>query len=307
MSYFSSFLVILSLIFPIMLNAQIDFEFFELNNKGEAKALIQRQIDTIEVNDDLVISLYELEKTEVWDTAIIKNNYYVVTEKTNIQLIQGFGEIKEEYIIVKPASSMMKPINCDIDWYDKIMIQKEVLPKSNVWICKNDLLNTKSWNLDNIPSQKDSISKYVLKMPILTKTIDIPMQYIKIRTFRTNKSLTEKEIKILESECTKQTLFPYKSTRYKEVIKETKRYPNQYNSYKIIQNGSVKTVKIITEAELDKVIIPLKKALQDLGYSITINNKIDSEFKLALMQFQMENGLPIGQFDRETVRFLLEE
>lgn len=307
MSYFSSFSVILSLIFPIMLNAQIDFEFFELNNIGEAKALIQRQIDTIEVNDDLVISLYELEKTEVWDTAIIKNNYYVVTEKTNIQLIQGFGEIKEEYIIVKPASSMMKPINCDIDWYDKIMIQKEVLPKSNVWICKNDLLNTKSWNLDNIPSQKDSISKYVLKMPILTKTIDIPMQYIKIRTFRTNKSLTEKEIKILESECTKQTTFPYKSTCYKEIIKETKRYPNQYNSYKIIQNGSVKTVITITKAELNKIIIPLKKALQNLGYSITINNKIDSEFKLALMQFQMENGLPIGQFDREMVRFLLEE
>ena len=60
-------------------------------------------------------------------------------------------------------------------------------------------------------------------------------------------------------------------------------------------------IKLFTEAELKKVIIPLKEALQNSDYSITINDKIDDEFKRVLMQFQIENGLPIGQFDRETV------
>lgn len=296
-------ILIFSIIYTTNLTAQIDFEFFEFNRKSEAKALIQRQIDTIEVNDDLILQHYELEKIEVWDTAIIKNNYYIVTEKTNVQLIQRFGEIVVEYIVVKPASSVTKPINCTIDCYEKITIEKDILPKSNSWICKGDLLNEKSWQLDNMPNEKDSISKYVFKSPILTKTIDIPIKYIKVRILKTNRSLTEKEIKILESECTKQQSFPYKSIGYKKTLKETKRYPNQYNTYEIVQNGSIKTVKIIKKADLKEGIIYFKKGLQKLGYPITINDKIDDEFKRIWLQFQMENGLPIGQFDIETIMF----
>ncbi|MFK7950050.1 MAG: hypothetical protein AB8G11_20840 [Saprospiraceae bacterium] len=285
--------------------AQIDFEFFQLNENSEAKALIQRQIDTIKVNADLVLEEYELEKVEIWDTTIFKNRNYIVTENTNIRLIQSFGEIVEEYIIVQKPSSVTKPINCNIDCYEKITKQETVLSKSNLWSCNGDLLNPKSWHLNNVPTKKDSVSEYVLKAPYLTKTIEVPIQYIKVRMLKTNRSLTKKEIKILELECVKKQAFPYKSIHYKKILKQTKRYPNQYNSYKILQNASVKNVKTLKKKELKKIIIPLKKALQNKGYSLTINNEIEDDFKRALIQFQIKNGLPIGQFDMKTIEILL--
>ena len=56
-----------------------------------------------------------------------------------------------------------------------------------------------------------------------------------------------------------------------------------------------------------EVIISLKKALLKRGYLTTINENIDDEFKQALMQFQIDNNLPIGQFDEMTIEVLLED
>jgi hypothetical protein len=295
----------LMLFFSTIIDAQIDFEFFQFNDTNKAKALIQLQIDTIEVNDDLVLRHYELEKTEIWDTTFINNKHYFVTKNTNINLLLPFGEIRTEYLVVKKAASIIEPINCDIECYEKITEQKEVLVKSYSWINENDLLNEKSWVLDTIAKQIIPISKYILKTPYPTKVIEIPIHYIKKKIFVPNRMLTKLEIETMESECKKQTLFPYKSVDYKRILKQEKHYSNQYHTYKIIKNGHIKLVEKLNKRELDKVIILLNKSLWERGYLVINTENLFDDFKRALVAFQIDNHLPIGQFDLATVNLLL--
>jgi len=291
----------------LSIQAQIDFEFFELNANRVAKALIQRQIDTILINNDLILSLYELEKIETWDTSVIKNNYYFLTENTNINLLLPFGEIREEYLVVKKKSSILVPINCDIDCYEKKFYKKEILEESYLWKNEEDILNPKKWYLDSFPNQIISIPKYILKTPILQKQVEIPIHYITKRIFVPNKALNQKELEIINSECIKQTVFTYKATGFNKKLKEEKRYSNRYNEYKVIQNGRIEKVEKLNKEELEKVFTQLSIALYKKGYIVILHEINYNEVKRGLIRFQIDNNLPIGQFDLETIKMLLEK
>ena len=297
------FITIFFLFLSFSIHGQVDFEFFELNKKSEAKALIQRQIDTIEVNNDLVLQHYEFKQVEIWDTAFVY--FRIIDKSVDITPIQGLGKVITETILVKKSYSVIQPINCGIECYDKYPVQKEVLKKSALWINQSDLLNEKSWVLYTISNQIDTVFKYGINAPYNTKTIEIPACYITIKRFIPNENLSKTQFELINKICPIKRLPSFKTYDYKKIPKTPLVYPNRHIFYDITQNATIKKVKILTKKELRKNIISIKKALINHGYSVTLNRKIDDEFKRVLMQFQMENDLPIGQFDLETVGILV--
>ena len=58
--------------------------------------------------------------------------------------------------------------------------------------------------------------------------------------------------------------------------------------------------KILTNSSISII----QRALNDRGYKVEINNIFDAETKKALIQFQKDNFLPIGQLDNETLKEL---
>lgn len=301
MRYLTTIFLIFSMSY---IQAQIDFEFFELNENDKAKVLIQRQIDTLEVNDDFILQHYELKQIEVWDTAFM--SLHTVEENMNIASIQSLGKVTTETILVKKTYSIIKPNNLGIDCYNKYPVQKETLEKSAFWVNNGDLLNEKSWFLDTLPNQIDTVFKYGVNKPYGAWTIEIPARYITIKRFVPNENLSKTELELINKICPIKRLHTFKTYDYKKIPKMPLGYPNRYTSYQVTQNATIKSVKVLTEKELNQNIILLKKALINNGYSITVSRKIDDEFKRALIQFQLGNDLPIGQFDWETVNLLLD-
>lgn len=51
-------------------------------------------------------------------------------------------------------------------------------------------------------------------------------------------------------------------------------------------------------------VTDIQESLKEKGYDIDINNRLDNKTKAALIQFQKDNNLPIGQLDVETLRML---
>ena len=77
----------------------------------------------------------------------------------------------------------------------------------------------------------------------------------------------------------------------------------------LIENGLTQLKYVVCEEDISsQLIYDIQNELSDRGYILdeqyVSNPKFDSKVKIALVQFQKDNSLPIGQLDIETLRTL---
>lgn len=219
-------------------------------------------------------------------------------------------EIKEEQVIDKPASfriekipavyqtvydtvivkaAFQKTINTPAQ-YDIITEDKMVSPASQQWVKgkadKNCLSSNPKdcevWCLKEIPALYEKVTRKVEKVPATTKVVDIP-------------ALTKVTPRKKLVEPARENKIEIPAT-YKTVMKKV-----------LVQKGGFQAWKeVVCEQDMtNNKIAQIQQALKREGYDPgPIDNEMGGKTKDALIKFQQDKGLPIGNLNMETMKSL---
>lgn len=190
-------------------------------------------------------------------------------------------------VVVTPASTKRYTVPAE---YETVREQVMVTPTTSKWVKGKADAGCLSANpadcqvmcLVEVPAVYKTIDKQILKNQAYTREQTIPMQYKIV----TREVLVENE-KIVQVE----TPATYKTVQKRVLVEK-----GGYQVWREILCGNDLTV--------DK-IIQIQKALQAKGYN---PGPIDDVFgpltKAALIQYQKDKGLPVGNLNLETLRSL---
>jgi hypothetical protein len=219
-------------------------------------------------------------------------------------------EFKEEQVIDKPASVKMKNIPATYKTvYDTVVVKaaykktltvpavydtisEEVVTRqaTTKWVQKTADAECLSANpkdcqvmcLVEIPAEKKTITRRVEKVPASTTTIDIPA---------TIKVVPRKVIDVPARQEKEDVPATYKTIMKKNLVKK---------------GGFQEWHEILCSQDLTSDrIMRIQTSLKNEGYDPgVIDNKFGPKTKEALLKFQQDKGLPIGNLNMETLKAL---
>ena len=133
-----------------------------------------------------------------------------------------------------------------------------------------------------IPAEYKTRTFQKIKTPATTKSVDIPAEYEMLTTY---KLVSPAKTSLVDVPAV------YKTIRKKRLIKE---------------GGISESKEVICKNKMTPELIGyIQKALRDAGYNPgPIDQVMGTLTKSALIQYQLENNLPIGHLDVETVKAL---
>jgi hypothetical protein len=271
---------------------------------------------------------------------LIPDQYETVTEQillkeaaSRIEVVPAVFETVEEQILVKegykvleivPATFttveeqlLVKEAGAKLDYvppvYETITEQVLVSPATTKWVqgkadrnCLNeDPEKCKVWCLTEVPAQYKTVTKQVLKTPASTRETPIPAEYRTITkaVVQSPASTREKEVPAEYKNITKQVLRSPATTREVEIPAEY----STLSSQKLVKTGGFTDwVEVLCEAKVTaSKIMEVQQALKNKGYDPgPLDNVMGARTKAALIQFQKDNGLPVGNLNVETLRAL---
>lgn len=299
------FVAIVLLICAYSLSAQQKFttEFFKLSERNYAYAIYQRQIDStlqfIDHRDEK--QNYEL---RAFPDTLLAYGFSWVEKKEELPLILSMGDTVSMTIELAKPFGILTPHFCP----QKVVQEYyEAIPETTVFtLTGNDKLNPKNWRLDYVSPQYRKRRRVIVHIPCGPQTISFPGRDTTVIAFFPNDKLSEKEQQIINSICTDELVHlryePMKSTEF-SYQKVAANY-----EYEVRRQAEYSVVNTYTKKEVTQHLIDLKTKLKAKGYyEGALNMSIDREFKLALMNYQIDKGFPIGQFDVGTIAAILSE
>lgn len=225
-------------------------------------------------------------------------------------LVPDQYEIKEEQLIDKPASVKIEKIPAKYETvYDTIIIKaaskksvttpaqyeivtenKLVTEATKMWVRgkadKNCLsANPKDcevWCLKEVPAVYTKVSKRVEKTPAFTNEVDVAA---------VTKVVPRK--KIIEAERENKIDVP---ATYKTIMKKVLVKKGGYQEWK-----EVLCEPMVTDNKISEIQNALKREGYDPGI---IDNQMGGKTKQALIKFQQDKGLPVGNLNLETLKAL---
>ncbi len=219
-------------------------------------------------------------------------------------------EIKEEQVVDKPASFRIEKVPAKYETvYDTIVVkpafQKTVTTPAQYDIVTEDKLVTTAsqqwvkgkadknclssnpkdcevWCLKEIPAIYEKVSRKVEKVAAATKTVDVP-------------ALTKVTPRKKLVEAARENKIEIPAT-YKTVMKKV-----------LVKKGGFQEWKeVVCEQDLtNNKIAQIQQALKREGYDPgPVDNEMGGKTKDALVKFQMDKGLPVGNLNMETLKSL---
>ncbi len=135
-----------------------------------------------------------------------------------------------------------------------------------------------------IPAEYKSITRRVVKTPASVREEVIPAEY---GTSKTKKVKTPASTRTIEVPAEYQTITKRRLVR-----------PGGFTEWREVVCGNKITTSLITQVQ---------RALIERGYDVGphgVDNVFGTDTKEALVKYQKEKGLPIGQLDKETLKSL---
>lgn len=277
------------------------------------KSLITAAYDTI-VDKVKIRSGYSYLKRipPVYDT--IEERILVRSGYTKFEVTEPVFETVSEMVMVEERATKLNP---SAKTFPRTLFEQvEISPSRKVWRkikrkknCKSKIPeNCLDWTVVTVPASYMSIKREVpstiLKGNDANSILEIPSKSISI----------EKKILKTPGKVVEVDVFPEYKTIKKLVLKQKERYeevpvPPVYKEIKRVQliseGGTIEPKQVLCRKDYPRYLPLIQRKLQALGYEISyIDGVLGSQTKSAIVQYQQDNFLPIGQLDFDTLRKL---
>jgi len=206
---------------------------------------------------------------------------------TKKELIPAKYETVYDTVIVKPAAK--KTVTTPAK-YETVTEDKLVTPATQKWVRgeadKNCLsLNPKDcevWCLKEVPAVYQKVTRKVETVPASTSEVEIPA---------VTKVVPRKKMVEPARENVTEVTATYKSVMKKVLVKK---------------GGFQEWKEVLCEQDLtDRKILAIQAALNREGYDVgELDNQMGAKTKQALVKFQQDKGLPVGNLNKETLKAL---
>lgn len=309
MKILKSTILLLLTIISYQLSAQdIEREMFkpygENTNNCYGNVLMPSTYDTIK--EQVIIReayAYLRHIPAVYDTII--ENILLSPGYTKYEVKEPVFRTETVRISLKDAEAIVNQSNMTKG--SKVVDKIETAPMIKVWKKTKRKSNCKSKNPENC------LTWEVVRVPATYIEIErnIPSTIQKngddITQTESEFITIEKQILVEEGKVTEINILP----KYKEVTRYVKRknarfeeinVPAEYREITKIkltsEGGSIEPQPVICPKEYPKYIRSLQEALKDLGYDVgEIDGVLGRKTKNALVNYQADNNLPVGQLD----------
>ncbi|MBK8442558.1 MAG: peptidoglycan-binding protein [Sphingobacteriales bacterium] len=240
-----------------------------------------------------------------------RNEQVLVKEASRkLVVVPATYETVSEQILLKPAEKKLTEVPAT---YENVSEQILVSPESGRWVKKKVDPSCLSANpedcmvqcYEKTPAQYKTITKRVTKTPATTKEVEIPAEYKTVtkQVIKTPATTKEVEIPAEYKTITKQVEVEPARTREIEI-------PAEYTTIKskiVADNaGYTNWYEVVCARDMsDGLVKNLQEKLQAQGYDVgTIDGIMGSKTKNALVKYQQDHKLPIGNLNKETMAAL---
>jgi len=309
-------LSILFSFFAFSVSAQIDNPFSSNDapkaelGKCYAKCYIPSQYET--TTEKVLV------KPAATKLKVVPTKFETMTEKvlvkeasTKLVVVPAVYETMTEQVVIQEASTTLVAVAPEYETTTEKVLIKEA---STRWTMKKDE-NCMSANpndcfvacFEEIPEQYTTYTSSVIKTPATTKTVEVPAKYKTVtrRVLKTPATTKTVEVPAEYTTITKKVVKSPASTtsidiaaEYKTVTKRTLVKAGEYSDWReVLCSGDV-TSDVNRQIQL---------ALMDKGYDIGpagADNVLGAQSRAALMQYQRDNNLPVGNLNTETLDHL---
>ena len=264
---------------------------------------------------------------QVWCLVEVPAEYKTVSRQVNKGCVGGDGTpnsncTKEVPIPAKFASRISRVMKTPPS--EKVV----EIPAEYTSVTKTVLKTPATTREEIIPAVFKTITRKVVKTPATTRSIEIPAEYATITKTRLKTPATTKEVKtpavfktvsrrvVKTPAQTKSIEIPAEyATVSKKVVKSaaqtrTIEIPAEYASVKkrnlVKQGGFTEWREVVCMSNITtEMVRSVQNALNSSGYDPgPIDNVLGAKTKAALMKYQRDNNLPVGQMDFETLKSL---
>ena len=286
-------------------------------NKCYGRTMIMPEFDTIQ--EKVIVRpaySYSKEVPPVYKTET--ERILVVPEHTRIEIIPAEFESVNERIKIKDRDTYAKtelPIT-ENDLFVNNTKTVEISPSYQRWEKTKKKKNCKSkdpedcleWQLVEIPSQSATYNikeRSDKQFPILSApTVTDPDQYVTITKKKLVKPASYKEVKVPAQyqTVTRKILIEPRKVERQQIPAEYKLVKKAIN---IKDGGFMEAREVVCKEDYPRYTRKLQTKLKEMGY---FNDVIDGDFgrktQEALMRYQKDNNLPMGQYDFDTLKRL---
>jgi len=248
---------------------------------------------------------------------IVPAQYETVSEQVvvkpaskRLEVIPGKYETRTRQYESKAASSRLVEVPAS---YETKTEQIEVAPATTKWVKRRGDSNCLSanpddclvWCLVEVPAQYQTITKTVLKTAATTQEVPIPAEYGTVSETVETQPATTREIEIPAEyrTVTKTVVKVPAQTRTIDIPAEYR----DFTTRKLVRQGGMSEWReVLCGDKVDGYTIrQIQDALKARGYDPgPVDNVFGAQTKAALIQFQKDKGLPVGQLDYQTLKSL---
>ncbi len=246
----------------------------------------------------------------VYDTIVQK--ILVRPGYTRYQVVEPLFDIKVEKVKVHDQDTELKPglVSKPRVFADQV----ETIPVRKIWTKTKKRKNCRSripencldWEVKELPSQRLEVTREVPSTILggQANVTDIPEKFVTIQKKVLKREASVKEVNILPEYRTVRQLKIKTPARYEEV-----KVPPAYKEIKririITEGGTIEPQEVVCEDDYGSYVLPIQLKLQERGYQVgELDGVLGRKTKAALIQYQIDHNLPIGQLDFATIKKL---
>ncbi|MFT5724874.1 MAG: hypothetical protein ACI9JN_001997 [Bacteroidia bacterium] len=296
--------------FGLMVKAQVGLPADATPGKCYAKCYIPDQWKT--ETERVMIKEASTKKVAIAAKFEARTERVLVKEASTIlKVTPARYETRTERIMIKEASKKIKTYAAR---YENRTERLKVSDATTKWIKQKDAMCASEnsddcmvWCLVEVPAQYKTMRKSVLVEPAKTVDIAIPAEY---------KTVTKRVL--VSAASTKEVIVP---AVYSNVPKRVQVAPATFNTiavpaqYKtitkrvLVKQGGMSEYREVVCAKYitNDLVRQVQRALIGKGYSVgpaRDDNILGVDTRAGLLKYQRENGLPVGNLNKETLKHL---
>jgi hypothetical protein len=182
-------------------------------------------------------------------------------------------------------------------------IQEAVVPAEFKTISRQVVKTPATFREEIIHAEFATITKQVLKTPATTLSKSIDNQYITMTKQIVKKPATF-EFEVIPAQYATQTLRSFRKSPLRAIP-----VPAEHATYtyrQLVRKGGFSEWReiVCSSSPSPILLLKLQKALNARGYETFENHGHGSQTRNALIKFQKDRGLPVGNLDMETIKAL---
>lgn len=283
-----------------------DFKFFQTserkNGKQFAKALIPAVIDSVAFYERYEYSIYEPQEVKTIDTVFFFG-FMVLKNPENFKHIAHLADTTQElFQLAKPTTFFhFEDCNHNREW---ITQQFEKVKGYESWalVANEQQLSPGDWTIRPIQNY-GTHERLIVRNPCNTRESTYPIPFTNLIRIIPKRTLTPEE-QALINQYTKD-YETYQKTHHFHVDRLSKTIVKEAFKYSLTRAAGIDLVEVYSNKETKKLmpkIISKLVALNFLQESETGNSKAVQK---ALLRYQYTHSLPIGQYGKESIDWLI--